>query len=362
MHRWQRRHLLALAVGTVIAVSGCSSSEDFADEARVVIDSDTVDAGAATTVDANPTTSATTETPTSPPVTEAPAEEFGCRQESIDSSGRVERTALIEASGLAAGRDEGLLWAHNDSAAAAGIYGFDLTGADRGYVELVDAPARDIEDMAIVDGTVHLADIGDNLRARDTVAVHIFDEPPSGSDTTISEYTTVTMRYPDGPTDAEAFLVDPRNGQFVILGKNLDDQTAPTRIYTLDPPFDGDVLELSEAGALDVAALTARSTELSITSVLFPGSVTGADITPDADLVALRTYGSVWLFPVEPDQSLAEALASEPCEGAGAAETQGEAVAFITTDEDRRQGLIRYATVGEGLNPAVNLITVSVQR
>ena len=67
--------------------------------------------------------------------------------------------------------------------------------------------------------------------------------------------------------------------------------------------------------------------------------------TADGALIAVRTYGSVWLFERGPGQSLAEALAGPPCEGGAAAETQGEAVGFLPSAGD---GQVRYVTVSEG--------------
>ena len=56
--------------------------------------------------------------------------------------------------------------------------------------------------------------------------------------------------------------------------------------------------------------------------------VTGGDIADDGGAVVLRTYSGVWLYRIEAEQSLVEALASEPCEGASSDEVQGEAVGF----------------------------------
>ncbi len=83
--------------------------------------------------------------------------------------------------------------------------------------------------------------------------------------------------------------------------------------------------------------------------------VTGADVTPNGDVVALRTYLSVVLFPRAAGQSLAQAFSQASCAGAAppfgsstpASEPQGEAIGFT---RDGRG----YVTVSEGVHPALH--------
>ncbi len=285
----------------------------------------------------------------------------------------MERIELTETSGLVASRrHRGVLWATNDSGQRSGIYAIDERGRDLGFFALTEGGAErstvDVEDLAIADDTIYLADIGDNARRRDTVAIHVLAEPEPGGDGDVDVVTTVEFRYPDGPTDAEALIVDPDRDELVILSKDLDDPSGPTRLYTVPLPADsgdgasgaggGGIVEATAAGVLDVVALTEASEGFSLSSLLFPGSVTGADLSPTGDLVALRTYGSVWLFRHRPGQPIAESLtATEPCEVGAAAEAQGETVAFLTGSAP---GTIGYVTISEGGNPPVNASRASV--
>ncbi|MGB5757310.1 MAG: hypothetical protein WBM50_10375, partial [Acidimicrobiales bacterium] len=279
--------------------------------------------------------------------------------------------ALIEASGVVASRrHDGVLWAHNDSGGAGGIHGFNLAGDDLGFFGLGPADARipvtDVEDIALFEDRIYLADIGDNLRQRSAVAIHVFDEPAPGGGGDLTDVTTIQARYPDGPSDAEALLVDPVTGGLLIMSKDLDDRDAPTRLYALPPQpatatAGGEPVTMELVGSLDVAALSRRSSAFSVNGLLFPGSVTAADVFDDGSLIAVRTYGSVWLFARPPGQTLAQALASEPCEGGAAAETQGEAVGFLPDDgSDASPRSIRYVTVSEGPNPPINVVTVEI--
>lgn len=300
----------------------------------------------------------------------------GCRAVETGTAGRVERVELIEASGVVASRrHDGVLWAHNDSGRAVGVYAFDAEGNDLGFFELAgpDGPvtATDVEDIAIIDGTIYLADIGDNQERRSSITIHLFDEPTPGADGVATVGRMITARYPDGPTDAEAMIVDPVTGRILILSKDLEDGDAPTRLYLLDPNGPegsgepGEPVELEPVGSLDVAELTSRSSVFSINGLLFPGSVTAADITATGDLIALRTYGSVWLFGRTPGQTVVDALAGEPCEGPVESEAQGESIGFLPDrgDDDGSDGngdTIRYVTVSEGSNPPVNIATVKI--
>ncbi|MEM9562683.1 MAG: hypothetical protein AAGA93_08715 [Actinomycetota bacterium] len=290
-----------------------------------------------------------------------------CRPGDIESAGRVERSDLVETSGLAASRrHEGVLWAHNDSGSAAGIYAVGLDGEDLGFFALQDdgAPvdAVDVEDVAIVDDRLYLADIGDNGAGRAAVTVYVLAEPEPGVDGQAEVLQIIQVRYPDGPTDAEALVVDPASAELLILSKDLDAPTAPTRLYAAPLPDQTTPLvevEPTLVGQLDVAAITATSASISIGGLLFPGSVTGADLAPAGDLLVLRTYGSAWLFARADGQSLAEALAGEPCEGGAAGEGQGEAIAFLPPSADGLgDGAVRYATIGEGANRAVNVVVI----
>jgi hypothetical protein len=56
--------------------------------------------------------------------------------------------------------------------------------------------------------------------------------------------------------------------------------------------------------------------------------VTGGDMSADGSVVAVRTYEVVYLWPRDAGQTVADALAGEPCEAPVAFEPQGEAVAL----------------------------------
>lgn len=377
------RRLAVVVVLTIAAGSACTTGDGTTGSASAAdTAASTLDAtGLSTTA---PTSSSTTAegssssgpTPSSEAKdTTAPATQttdgFRCEVVERGEAGDVERVDLVETSGLAASqRHEGVLWATNDSGQRSGVYAIDRAGGDLGFFALTDTGTEidtvDVEDLALAGDTLYLADIGDNGARRGTVAVHAVAEPTPGTDGSATVLGTVEIQYPDGPTDAEALIVDPVAAELIILSKDLDDPSAPTRLYTAPlQATDGDIVTATAAGSLDVTALTAASDGFSFQTMLFPGSVTGADLSPGGDLIAIRTYGSVWFFPRSSGQSVAEALTTnEPCEVGSAPEAQGEAVAFLAPSPDAGTDpgdtTIGYVTISEGDNPPVNVATVRV--
>jgi len=269
---------------------------------------------------------------------------------------------LTETSGLVASqRHPGVLWATNDSGTAASVVAVDLDGVDLGRHLLPIDVDHDIEDLALVDGVLYLADIGDNNEVRDEITIYRFAEPDPFDAAGIQSVDVLSFRYPDGPRDAEAFLVDPDTGQFIIIEKafgvgvlgsgGLLAPSAAT-VYVADGPF-GPMNDLRPNGTVALDALaplaTAPPPPGTAGALGVSGVATGADIRADGALIALRTYATVWLFDRSSGQTVAEALTTSPCEAPTRPEDQGEAVAFL--DDTSRH----FVTIGEGANPAINL-------
>jgi hypothetical protein len=256
-------------------------------------------------------------------------------------AGQVETSALDETSGAAASRaNAGVLWAHNDSGDTARVFAMTTSGHHLAWFQLAGASAVDWEDMAIGPGPqngqsyLYLADIGDNAQARASVVVYRVPEPtidvqhPPADGQTLTNVTALTLQYPDGAHDAEALAVDPANGDLVIVTKEISGQAG---VYVRP-----------------ASAATSSTLDRKDRISLGPGTVvTGADASPDGTAVAVRTYGSVLVFPRPPSTPLDEAFRSGWCAGASTAEILGEAIA-ITPDG---RG---YVTISEGTHPPIN--------
>ncbi len=251
--------------------------------------------------------------------------------------------ALREVSGIAESRRRpGWYWVHNDSGDAARVFAVDSAGRTRLELALEGARAVDWEDLAVgpcgTSTCVFVGDIGDNNRRRSDCAVLRFDEsvldtvgdnPDVRAMQTIRP-ETMPVRYPDGARDAEALVVDPATGRFVVISKEPEGATAGVYAQPETAGTDG-VWGLVRVGGMDVPA---------------PGStlVTAADWHPCAPRLLVRTYDRVLEYAGPPGASLAMVIAATPTVLPAARETQGEAVAwaldghsFVTLSEGRAQ-------------------------
>jgi hypothetical protein len=287
------------------------------------------------------TTATVVTTTTVPAPTAAEVAAAVCAARPVPGRPRLAEPELSELSGLVA-LDSGL-WAHNDSGDEARVFRLDEAGATQAVVHLEGIDAFDWEDMSGAGpsaGELFVGDIGDNEGIRNEVTVLRFavpDPAPVGEVTIpADEIQTITLRYPDGPRDAETLLVDPVTRDLVIVDKRFGGASEVYQATEADWADGG-------AGLERIGVVEVGDTPLDAT--------TAGDVGADGQVVALRTYAAVLVFPRDEDQSLAEALVdNEPCDAPTRLEVQGEAVTF--TDEG-------YLTVSEGDRPRLNHFAVT---
>jgi hypothetical protein len=152
----------------------------------------------------------------------------------------VHDPAIKESSGLVRSvRHPTLLWTHNDGGSTARIYGIDPKGHTVARITLRGINPYDPEALSRgVDGAgkpaLFLGDIGDNAGRRKNVSVFRVTEPKSLGRQTIRP-TWYRFKYPDGAHDAEALLVDPRDGRIWIATKSFGTgglYVAPRKLVT----------------------------------------------------------------------------------------------------------------------------------
>ncbi|MEU6734657.1 WD40 repeat domain-containing protein [Streptomyces physcomitrii] len=130
---------------------------------------------------------------------------------------------ITESSGLAASRAHpGVYWTHNDSDDGPYLYAVDSrTGKTVATVTLqgVGSP-RDVEAISMGPGnTLWVGDIGDNRGGTwPYVWIYRLPEPKELRDQTVRA-TQYTVKYADGPRDAEALMVHPKTGRVYIADK-----------------------------------------------------------------------------------------------------------------------------------------------
>jgi hypothetical protein len=204
----------------------------------------------------------------------------------------IRDSRIPESSGLAASADR--LWTINDGGSRLQVFELDRTCRVRRVVTAGIDP-YDVEDLArAADGTLWLADTGDNSLNRSTVAVERIR--PDGS------ATLFRLTYPDGPHDAEAILLMP-SGEIYIATK----EPLSSNVYT-------------PVGRLSASRPTAlrRVASIGLLPTGTPGGpvgtagqvvVTGGAVSPDGRSVALRTYTDAYVWAV-PSGDVAGALKS----------------------------------------------------
>ncbi|MFJ8012646.1 WD40 repeat domain-containing protein [Streptomyces sp. NPDC096339] len=140
------------------------------------------------------------------------------------SSFTITDPRIKESSGLAASRiHPGVYWTHNDSDDGPYVYAVDsATGKTVARVTLTGiGKPRDVEAISLgPDGQLYVGDIGDNLNGTwDHVWIYRFEEPKELADVTVKA-TQFTVRYADGPRNAEALMVHPVTGRVYIASKD----------------------------------------------------------------------------------------------------------------------------------------------
>ncbi len=186
----------------------------------------------------------------------------------------------------------------NDSGDEARVFAVDPTTGRTFGVTRWDAEPEDIEALAPGgDGTVWVGDIGDNAAERDTVSV---TRVPVGLGERVVEATTYRLRYPDGPSDAEALLAHPETGRLYVVTKGVFGAVVYAAPAELAPD------------AVNRLRVVGRAMPI----------VTDGAFLPGGDQVVLRDYGRavVYDFPSFdvagavslPDQRQGEGLAVMP--------------------------------------------------
>lgn len=220
----------------------------------------------------------------------------------------------------------------------------------------VGVSGRDVEDLArTADGTLWLADVGDNDRVRTSIA--LIRVPVRGP------ATVLRLIYPDGPHDAETLLL-PDDGRPVIVTKDLGGRSG---VYTADaPPGGTSPTSLRHVGQVVVPL---SSTDGGPIGPFGRGLVTGGALSADGHVAALRTYTDAWLYRVpgtgattadDVVAALRGTSVGVPLPG----EPQGEALAFTadgtllsagespTTRGGARTASLRAVPGAAGLAPA----------
>jgi hypothetical protein len=212
---------------------------------------------------------------------------------------------LSESSGLALAPDDpNLLYSINDSGHDPLVFVIDRTTGDVvGTTTLLGPSAEtlDTEALAVVGDTLWVADVGDNLHARDDAALYSVPVPQI-ADVVVTP-TAQPVVYDGEPPDVEAVVF------------TEDDRWLVTKSL-----FGGRLLELPKSGSTADAL-----TPVQVPGVSLPRTVTGATVLPGRDAAVLRNYGSAYVYRLSdwslvgsfdlPSQQQGESITALPPDG-----------------------------------------------
>lgn len=226
---------------------------------------------------------------------DAEAQSSDTESKKLEAYKRIDQPARDEVSGIVKSRKyKDTYWVHGDSGTKDHIYAINSDGEIKSDgkkysgAEIKGAKNKDWEDIALgEDGTLILADFGNNCHCRDDLKILIIEEPEPDDEEAevLAEYR---IQYPEregvlslfinGNHNAEAVFM--KAGRIYIITKN--ESGGEAKLFRLDDPVEDEIN---------------IPTEVSVFK--FRGQVTAADISPDETRLAVLTYRSIWLFDLE---------------------------------------------------------------
>jgi hypothetical protein len=227
-------------------------------------------------------------------------------------SKKINPGIIDEASGIADSKaNPGYLWVEQDSGNPNELFLLSDSGQVLKKITIKSAINRDWEDIALANGPaagvkyLYVADIGDNNKTYIDYTIYRFPEPSAAIDSVIS-YDVIKFRYPDGPHDAEAVLVDNSTKDIYIITK----QDALSRIFKLPYP----------------QSTSSTNTAIYDGSLSFTGAVSAA-VSSTGELL-IKTYTSLYYWKKTGNETMEAMFQREPAVIAYQQEPQGEGVCF----------------------------------
>ncbi len=238
----------------------------------------------------------------------------------VEVTGTLMDAELDELSGLVEASAPRTFWTHNDSGDAPRLFLIDAQFNRLATHRVRDVTAYDVEDIArgpcAADDPspcLYVADFGDNRQQRPHVHIWLLRE--SAPATAIAVWH---LAYPKQPRNAEALVVDARDGTPYIIDKDKDGHT-----FVWRAPRGG--TEAAPAQLVQVADLSRwLSGQPSVSGRL----VTAADTSPDQRCLAARTYLDVWTWCAPPGGHFLDALDTTPDRVRTPPMVQSEALAW----------------------------------
>ncbi|HEY0246224.1 MAG TPA: hypothetical protein VGC01_11720 [Mucilaginibacter sp.] len=258
-----------------------------------------------------------------------------------DITGRLQNKQMNETSGIAAsGIFKDIYYVHNDSGDTSRFFSISPDGKLKSTIYYNGDHSEkqgvvDCEDIAVGPGPVkgksyvYVGYIGDNQAIRPSVTIYRIEEKTAWAKDSLITTTAVPLhlKYPDGPKDAEALMIDPVEKLIYVVSKRTD----TVSIYTTPLLYKPN----------DTQVLTKRG-KLFFKGVKPLKWITAGDISRDGQQVLLKNYEKVYYWKREANEHIWQTMLKKPQEPHYEAEKQGEAIGFTLDGKG-------YFTVSEGV-------------
>jgi hypothetical protein len=217
-------------------------------------------------------------------------------------AGIPDASLLGELSGMARSNSHpGLIWTINDGGNDAEIIAIDKTAKTMARIRIDGVQNIDWEDITSYrqDGRnfLAIADTGDNGGLRKELFIHIIEEPEALDISSVKPIRTLRFRWKDGARDNESLFASSENQSFYLISK----KRVPAELYRL--PFNA---EDGSSPALltrlqGIAQPDAKTMNTKGDVGRYRSQITGADLSPDGQTVAVLNYQKVYFYKL-PEQ------------------------------------------------------------
>ena len=258
------------------------------------------------------------------------------KNKSLFEKGRVLATIkekkIEEASGIVSSSiNPDMFWTHNDSGAGAELFLIDQEGNIYLKVILLGAKSFDWEDIAIHESNLFVADIGDNNAQRADITIYKIKEPKWDSletQLTLNSFEQMSLKYAEGPRDAESLLFDHHTQELIIVTKREKN----CHLYSFPFKANSDPISIISKGTLPTTLFTA------------------GDIHPSTGEILLKNYKKIYYWGSSESPAVVRIAAGPDYTLPYKEEPQGEAIAwtnegFVTLSErkEKKQKFYFYA-------------------
>jgi hypothetical protein len=257
-----------------------------------------------------------------------PTAAVGAESEEVSE---ISDSRIKESSGLVVSAEhDDLAYTVNDAGNDPIVYAIKISTGDVVGTTLVGGgDVEDSESIAIDgDGTMWLADLGDNDEERDDTALYAFPEPGPGEHSVDAKRYPVT--YDGGAVDIEAFLVHPKNGKKFLASK---EKKQPGTLYSLP------------------AKLKPSGNQATDTGHQMPEDTSDGAFSIDGSQALIRTRESVFVYDPKSWEQVDQISVPEVEQGETIAMEPG-GTSFLIGSEGENSPLIRVAFGSEATESA----------